>query len=149
MKSEEVAMKRTIIAVILALAFVIFYPMAIQAQTEPDKKAEGEVREVIDQWRKLWNENNQSALLDMYHPDAKIMYGWGNQKGIASKKEYVGILPQRITANPSLGLSITKVDVQGEKATVVIDMKTKGQVTRTTFEMIKENEKWLITAFRY
>ena len=149
MKSEEVAMKRTIIAVILALAFVIFYPMAIQAQTEPDKKAEGEVREVINQWGKLWNENNQSALLDMYHPDAKIMYGWGNQKGTASKKEYEGILPQRITANPSLGLSITKVDAQGEKATVVIDMKTKGQVTRTTFEMIKENEKWLITAFRY
>ena len=142
-------MKRTIIAVILALAFVIFYPMAILAQTEPDKKAEGEVREVINQWGKLWNENNQSALLDMYHPDAKIMYGWGNQKGTASKKEYEGILPQRITANPSLGLSITKVDAQGEKATVVIDMKTKGQVTRTTFEMIKENEKWLITAFRY
>ena len=142
-------MKRTIIAVILALAFVILYPMAIQAQTEPDKKAEGEVREVISQWGKLWNENNQSALLDMYHPDAKIMYGWGNQKGVASKKEYGGILPQRITANPSLGLSITKVDAQGEKATVVIDMKTKGQVTRTTFEMIKENEKWLITAFRY
>ena len=77
------------------------------------------------------------------------MYGWGNQKGVAYKKEYVGILPQRLTAHPSLGLSITKVDVQGEKATVVADLKTKGQVTRTSFEMIKENEKWLITAFRY
>jgi hypothetical protein len=49
----------------------------------------------------------------------------------------------------SADLSITKVDVQGEKAMVVADLKTKGQVTRTTFEMIKENEKWLITAFRY
>jgi ketosteroid isomerase-like protein len=142
-------MRRTISAFILALVIAILCPLTILAQSEPDKKAEGEVREVISQWGKLWNENNQSALLDMYHPDAKIMYGWGNQKGIASKKEYVGILPQRITANPSLGLSITKVDVQGEKATVVADLKTKGQVTRTTFEMIKENEKWLITAFRY
>jgi len=142
-------MKRTIIAFILVLAFVIFYPMAILGQAEPDKKAEGEVREGINRWGKLWNENNQSALLDMYHPDAKIMYGWGNQKSIASKKEYEGILPQRITANPSLGLSITKADVQGEKATVVMDMKTKGGVTRVTFEMLKENEKWLITAFRY
>lgn len=142
-------MKRTIIAVVLVLAFVFSYPLTVIAQSEPDKKAEGEVREVINQWGKLWNENNQSALLDMYHPDARIMYGWGNQKGIASKKEYVGILSQRITANPSLGLSITKVDVQGEKATVVTDLKTKGQVTRTTFEMTKENEKWLITAFKY
>ena len=142
-------MKRTIIAVILALAFVILYPMAIQAQTEPDKKAEGEVREVISQWGKLWNENNQSALLDMYHPDAKIMYGWGNQKGIASKKEYVGILPQRITANPSLGMSIIRVEVEGEKATVLIDMKTQGGVTRVTFDLLKVNENWLITAFRY
>jgi ketosteroid isomerase-like protein len=142
-------MRRTISAFILALVIAILCPLTILAQSEPDKKAEGEVREVISQWGKLWNENNQSALLDMYHPDAKIMYGWGNQKGVASKKEYGGILPQRITANPSLGLSITKVDVQGEKATLVADLKTKGQVTRTTFEMIKENEKWLITAFRY
>jgi ketosteroid isomerase-like protein len=146
---EEVAMKRKIIVFILALAIVTLYPLAILAQTAPDKKAEGEVREVINRWEKLWNENNQSALLEMYHPDAKIMYGWGNQKGIASKKEYEGILPQRITANPSLGLSVSKVDVQGEKATVVVDMKTKGVVTRVTFEMIKENEKWLITAFKY
>jgi len=115
MNWEEVAMKRTIIAFILILAFVIFYPMAVLAQTEPDKKAEGEVREVINRWGKLWNENNQSALLEIHHPDAKIMYGWGNQKGIASKKEYEGILPQRITANPPLGLSITKVDVQGHR----------------------------------
>jgi len=149
MNWEEVTIERTIIAVVLVLGFVFSYPLTVLAQSEPDKKAEGEVREVINRWGKLWNENNQSALLDMYHPDAKIMYGWGNQKSTASKKEYVGILPQRITANPSLGLSITKVDVQGEKATVVADLKTKGQVTRTTFEMIKENERWLITAFRY
>jgi len=142
-------MKRTIVAFILVLGFVIFYPLNILAQTAPDKKAEGEVIEVINQWGKLWNENNPSALLAMYHPDAKIMHGWGNQKGTASKKEYEGILPQRIIANPSLGLNISKVEVQGEKATVVADLKTKGGVTRTTFEMIKENEKWLITAFKY
>jgi ketosteroid isomerase-like protein len=149
MKWEEVAMRRTIAAFILVIAFVILYPMALLAQAAPDKKAEGEVRELISRWEKLWNENNQSALLDMYHPDAKIMYGWGNQKGTASKKEYEGILPQRITANPSVGLSITKLEVQAEKATVVVDMKTKGGVTRVTFEMMKENEKWLITAFKY
>ena len=142
-------MKRTIIAFSLALIIATLYPLTTLAQTEPDKKAEGEVREVINRWEKLWNENNQSELLDMYHLDAKIMYGWGNQKSTASKKEYEGILPQRITANPSLGLSITKVELQGDKATVVADLKTKGGVTRTTFEMIKENEKWLITAFRY
>ena len=142
-------MKRTIAVFILALVIATLCPVTILAQTELDKKAEGEVREVINRWGKLWNENNQSELLDMYHLDAKIMYGWGNQKSTASKKEYEGILPQRITANPSLGLSITKVELQGDNATVVADLKTKGGVTRTTFEMIKENEKWLITAFRY
>jgi len=146
---EGVVMKRTIVVFILVLIIATLFLLTTLAQTEPDKRAEGEVREVINRWGKLWNENKQSALLEMYHPDAKITYGWGNQKNTASKKEYEGILPQRITANPSLGLSITKVDVQGEKATVVADLKTKGQVTRTTFEMIKENEKWLITAFRY
>ena len=142
-------MKRTIIVFILALGIATLCPLTLLAQTEPDKKAEGEVREVINRWGKLWNENNQSALLDMYHPDAKIMYGWGNQKGTASKKEYEGILPQRITANPSLGMSIIRVEVEGEKATVLIDMKTKGGVTRVTFDMLKVNEKWLITAFIY
>jgi hypothetical protein len=142
-------MGRKISVFILASVMAALCPPTILAQTDPDKKVEEEVRDVINRWGKLWNENNQSALLEMYHPDAKIMYGWGNQKSTASKKEYEGILPQRITANPSLGLSITKVDVQGEKATVVADLKTKGGVTRTTFEMIKADEKWLITAFRY
>jgi len=142
-------MKKTIIAFVLVLAFVIFCPPAVIAQMEPDKKSEGEVRETINRWGKLWNENNQGALLEMYHPDAKIMYGGGNQKSTASKKEYEGILPQRIAANPSLGLSITKVEVQGEKANVVLDMKTKGGIMQVTYEMIKENEKWLIMSFKY
>ncbi len=142
-------MKRTIIVLILVSAFVIFYSLALLAQTASDKKAEGEVRELIIRWEKLWNENDPSALLEMYHPNAKIMYGWGHQKSTASKKEYEGILPQRILANPSLALSISKMDVQGEKATVVVDMTIKGRVTLVTFEMIKENEKWLITAFKY
>ena len=142
-------MKRTIVVFILALVIATLCPVTILAQTELDKKAEGEVWEVINRWGKLWNENNQSTLLEMYHPDAKIMYDWGNQKGTASKKEYEGILPQRITANPSLGLSIIKVDVQGEKATVLIDMKTKGGVTPVTFELVKGNGKWLITSFKY
>jgi hypothetical protein len=41
------------------------------------------------------------------------------------------------------------VDVQGAKATVLIDMKTKGGVTPVTFELQKVNGKWLITAFKY
>jgi len=133
----------------MVLALLIFCPMAIFAQAEPNKKAEDEVRALIDQWGKLWNENNQKALLEMYHPDAKITHGWGNQKGIASKKEYESILPQRITANPSIGLNISKVKVDGEKATAAVDMKTKGGVTPVTFELINQNERWLITAFKY
>jgi len=142
-------MKRTGILFVLILAFAISYPSAMLAQSEPEKKAEEEVREVINQWGKLWNENNQSALLDMYHSDAKIMYGWGNQKSTASKKEYEGILPQRIAANPSIGVEISKVKAKGEKASVVVNMKTKGGVSRVTFDMKKENEEWLITAFKY
>ena len=93
-------MRRIISAFILAWIITAFCPLTIVAQTEPDKKAEAEVREVINRWGKLWNENNQSALLEMYHPEAKIMHGWGHEKGTASNKEYEGILPQRITANP-------------------------------------------------
>jgi hypothetical protein len=142
-------MKKAMIVSVLFLGFFSFFCLDLLAQTAPDKKAEREVSEFINRWGKLWNENNPGALLAMYHPDAKIMYGWGNQKSTASKKEYQGILPQRIIAHPSLGLKISKVDVQGEKATVVADLKTKGGVTRTTFEMIKENETWLIMAFKY
>ena len=142
-------MKRTIVAWVVVLLVATLYPLSILAQTEPDKKAEAEVREVINRWGKLWNENNQSGLLDMYHPDAKIMYGWGNQKGTASKKEYEGILPQRIKANPSLDVTIKNVDVQEEKATVLMDMKTKGGVTPVTFELVRGHGKWLITAFKY
>jgi len=73
-------MKKTIVGFFLVLGFVISCPLDILAQTAPDKKAESEVIELINQWGRLWNENNQSALLDLYHPDAKITYGWGKQK---------------------------------------------------------------------
>jgi len=142
-------MKRTDILFIVILAFAIISPSATLAQSDPQKKAEEEVRETINRWGELWNENNQGALLEMYHPEAKIMYGWGNQKGRASKKEYEGILLERIAANPSIGVEISKVKTKGERATAVVNMKTKGGVSRVTFDMIKENERWLITAFKY
>jgi uncharacterized protein (TIGR02246 family) len=136
-------MKSRGVVVTMVMALLIFGPQPLFAQ------AEDEVRGLIDRWGQLWNENNPTALLEMYHPDAKITYGWGNQKGTASKKEYEGILPQRIAANPSIELKISKVKVKGEKANVSVAMKTKGGVTRVTFELTKQDEKWLIMAFKY
>jgi ribosome-binding factor A len=88
-------------------------------------------------------------MMEMYDPEAKIMYGWGRERGTASKKEYEGILPQRIKANRSINLTITKIDVQEDKAKAAVDMKVRGRVTQSTFELIKENDKWLITRFSY
>ena len=61
----------------------------------------------------------------------------------------MGILPQRIKANSSINLTITKIDVQGDKAKAAVDMKVRGRVTPSTFELIKENDKWLIMGFSY
>ena len=113
------------------------------------KQPEEQVKEFISRWEKLWNENNPKEMMDMYHPEAKIMYGWGRERGTASKKEYEGILPQRIKANPSINLTITKIDVQGEKAKAAVDMKVRGRVTPSTIELIKESDKWLIMGFSY
>jgi hypothetical protein len=44
---------------------------------------------------------------------------------------------------------MTKIDVQGDKAKAAVDIKIRGRVTQSKFELIKENDKWLITRFSY
>jgi hypothetical protein len=146
---EEGKMKRIIFFLVSAVfAFTALTGMAM-GQGAAAKQPEEQVKEFISRWEKLWNENNPKEMMKMYHPEAKIMYGWGRDKGTASKKEYGGILPQRIKANPSINLTITKIDVQGDKAKAAADIKVRGRVTQSTFELIKENDKWLITRFSY
>jgi hypothetical protein len=139
--------------IICALACAVFGFAALtgmaMGQVTPAKQSEEQVKEFLSRWEKLWNENNPKEMMEMYDPEAKIMYGWGRERGTASKKEYEGILPQRIKANPSINLTITKIDVQGDKAKAAVDMKVRGRVTQSTFELIKENDKWLITRFSY
>ena len=142
-------MKRIICVLVCAMfAFAALAGMAM-GQGATAKQPEEQVKEFISRWEKLWNEDNPKEMMEMYHPEAKIMYGWGRERGMASKKEYEGILPQRIKANPSINLTITKIDVQGEKAKAAVDMKVRGRVTPSTFELIKESDKWLIMGFSY
>jgi len=142
-------MKRMIFVLVCAVFGFTAVAGIAMAQGTPAKQSEEQVKEFISRWEKLWNENNPKEMMEMYHPEAKIMYGWGRDKGTASKMEYEGILPQRIKANPSINLTITKIDVQGEKAKAVVDIKVRGAVTPNTFELIKENDKWLIMGFHY
>jgi hypothetical protein len=146
---EEGKMKRIICVLACAVfAFVTLTGLAM-GQGATAKQPEEQVKEFISRWEKLWNENNPKEMMEMYHPEAKIMYGWGRDKGTASKKEYESILPQRIKANPSINLAITMIEVQGDKAKAAANMKLRGAVTPSTFELIKENDKWLIMGFSY
>jgi hypothetical protein len=142
-------MKRRISVLVCAVFAFTALTGTAMGQGTPTKQPEEQVKEFISRWEKLWNENNPKEMMEMYHPEAKIMHGWGRDKGTASKKEYEGILPQRIKANSSINLTITKIDVTGEKAKAVVDMKVRGAVTPSTFELIKENDKWLIMGFSY
>jgi hypothetical protein len=72
---EKDKMKRVICVFVCAVfAFTAFAGVAM-GQGSPAKQPEEHIKEFISRWEKLWNENNPKEMMEMYHPEAKIMYG--------------------------------------------------------------------------
>lgn len=70
---------------------------------KPKSSAEEAIKMVLVTQENEWNKHNEAGVLALFHDRAKIMYG--RERNIASKKEYVNILPERMEAQPTIKLS--------------------------------------------
>ena len=116
---------------------------------KPKSSVEEAIKIVLVSYENAWNKHNEAEVLAFFHDSAKVMYGSPRSPKIASKKEYVDILPERIAANPAIELSAPKINIKEDKAVVKVNMSTRGHQIQVTFNMVQENNRWFIMGFKY
>ena len=114
---------------------------------KPKSSVEEEIKIVLVMYENEWNKHNEAGVLALFHDRAKVMYG--RERNIASKKEYVNILPKRIAANPTIKLSAPKMSITGDKADVKVTLSLGQYQSPITFCLVREKGKWLIMSWKY
>jgi len=144
-------MQKRFITITFIFCLLVFFIgcVATLKDYKPKSSVEEAIKIVLVAYENAWNKHNEVGVLAFFHDRAKIMYGSPRSPKIASKKEYVDILPERIAANPTIKLSAPKIDVREDKAVVKVNMSTRGHQTQITFNMVRENNKWFIMSFKY
>jgi hypothetical protein len=150
-REEVMAYKTVTMFLVLALA-----GSGLSMGTEPPAtagNAEEAVKEVVQEFVKLYNSKDSKAIISLYHPDAKIKTGMGSNQRIVSRKEYADdIVPTRVKQFGTLTLkSIDEVQIKDNKSTVkaIIGFDKTGGKLKMAFSMVLEGGKWLITVQDY
>ena len=142
-------MQKRFITITFIFCLLVFFIgcVATLKDYKPKSSVEEAIKIVLVAYENAWNKHNEVGVLAFFHDSAQVMYG--RDRKIASKKEYVGILPERMAANPTIKLSAPKIDVREDKAVVKVNMSTRGHQMQVTFNMVQENNKWFIMSMKY
>lgn len=69
---------------------------------------EAMIKDLLVKWQTTYNNGDVPGNLSVWHADARIMHGM--ERRLATKKEYVDILPERMKANPKVKLDDPESD---------------------------------------
>lgn len=114
---------------------------------QPKGPEELRVKELFLKWESTWNSRDVPGHLSLWNENAQIMYGSNRQ--IASKKEYTGILPERMRANPSISVGAPNIKISENRAEVSVSLSLGSTQTSATFYLIRENNLWSIMSWKY
>jgi hypothetical protein len=114
---------------------------------KPENENEAAIKQTLLQWETSWNNHNVEKHLFLWNANASIMYG--TDRKIASKEEYIDILPERMKANPELHLGAPKISIKGKDAYVKTSIKIGQRTTPVTFHMIKDANGWSFIGWEY
>jgi hypothetical protein len=140
--------KRYFFISITCLTLFILIGCVTTIQTyEPKTPDELPIKELLINWETTWNSHDVNGNLVLYNDKARIMYG--KDRKIATKAEYVEILPERMKAHPSIKLGTPRIEVSGDKADVWVSMSMGSFKSQTTFHLAMENSTWSIMSWKY
>ena len=142
-------MQKRSITIAFTFCLLIFFIGCVTTLKDykPKSSAEEPIKIILVIYENEWNKHNQAGVLALFHDRANIMYGL--ERHIASKKEFVDILPERIAANPAIELSAPKINIKGDKAIAKVNLSTRGHQIQMIFNMVRENSKWFIMSLKY
>jgi cbb3-type cytochrome oxidase subunit 3 len=132
------------------IVFVIFFLSGCVSTLKnynPKNPDEAQIKDLLIQWEHTWNSGDVPGHLALWNDNAKIMYG--KDRKIATKKEYVTILPERMRAIPSISLGSPTIKRTGNNADVDVNMSIGSYQSSTTYHLIKEHDSWSIVSWNY
>ena len=138
--------RRSLVA-LLFLAIAFYGCVTTLKQYEPTSSVERDIKSLLVSYENAWNQHDVDGVLALWHDEAEIVYG--SDRKIASKKEYIDILPERMNSTPSIEFKDPHIALSGNKAMVELKMDTRRFVTPVKFNLVEENDKWAIMSWQY
>jgi hypothetical protein len=132
---------------LLFLVFALYGCVTTLKQYEPTSSVESDIKSLLVSFEDAWNQHDVDGVLALWHEQAEIMYG--SDRKIASKKEYVDILPERMNNTPSIEFKDPHIVPSGNKAVVKLKMDSRRYVIPVKFNLVQENDKWAIMSWKY
>ena len=145
--------KLIFLTLFLIIPFTLSYAESILLKDyKPKNSDEEEIVSLLNKYEVNWNSGNVQGFLDLWHENAKIMHGGYNyQKQIATKEEFKTIMPRNQAEDGRLKLGTPKINISGKEATVnIMDEGVDFYWSYLdTFNLIKENNRWLFMSLKY
>ena len=145
--------KLIFIALFLIIPFTLSYAESILLKEyKPKNSDEEEIVSLLNKYEVNWNSGNVQGFLDLWHENAKIMHGgYFYEKRIATKEEFKTIMPKLLDERGRSKLGTPKIDISGKETTVNImdDSVDYMRSYLVTFNLIKENNRWLFMSSKY
>jgi len=114
---------------------------------KPKSSTEEAIKMLLLKLEATLNNKDEQGNLALWHDNAKVMYG--RDRKIASKKEYVKILPERMKAHFSYKLGAPKINIKGDKSYVNVTFNIDGNYVPFFIYLVRENNKWLMMSWEY
>ncbi len=109
---------------------------------------EDRIRAVINRWIDRWNARDVNGVLALIHKDARIMYG-GGQQNMATKREYLSILPGRMDVIGNFRFKRPSVKIDDASAVADSEIFSPIGYLPAAFHLKKEGGNWLVMRFEY
>lgn len=113
----------------------------------PKNPEETAIINLLLKWEKTYNSGDVTGNLSTWHDNAQIMLGTDHK--LATKNQYIEILPERMKANPSVNLGTPDVNISGDKAEIKTTLSSSRGTLPATVNLIKENNLWSIISWKY
>ena len=117
------------------------------ATYQPKNPEETAIKSLLLKWEKTYNSGDVTGNLSTWNDKAQIMHG--TDRKLATKNQYIEILPERMKANPSVNLGTPDIKIAGDKAEVKTTLSSSRGSLPATFNLIKENNLWTIINWKY
>lgn len=114
---------------------------------KPASQEEASIIAVLMLHNESWNRKDGETFLSLFADEARIMYG--RERIVVSKAEYAKIMPERMKVYRRIETFNPKIKIEGDMATVHVDMQLDTFSQPFVFKLRKIGDKWLIVETSY